>query len=285
MENNVPSSFSRWDKTAKLGLVSICVILAAVMLFFALSSPPQNGGGTVSGLVPDDAVNVALPNDKLDEVEAMLTPLLRGNVTAFESIDSANTGEIVAALLSHICEANGIEADETGAKTVSVSEVDALYSALFSVDSPKGHIQNGKVAKYDSENSVWLFYGSEYFPEYKVNIVSTYTLGDRVYVQVEAVKPAEVPSELPSEAPSEAPSEIPSEPEEEVTSEGTESEETVSDTVTSLPDEDVSSDIVSEDVSSEESVAPEIEYVTVRSVVVTLTATDGQYTVTEMREV
>lgn len=186
-----------------------------------------------------------------------------------------------SSLLSHICETDGIEADETGARTVSVSEVDTLYSALFSSPSPKGHVQNGKVAKYDSENSVWLFYGSEYFPEYKVNIVSTYTLGDRVYVQVEAVKPAEVPSE----APSEAPSKIPSEPEEEVTSEDTESEEAVSDTVTSLPDEDVSSDIVSEDVSSEESSTPEIEYVTVRSVVVTLTATDGQYTVTEMRNV
>lgn len=285
MENNVPSSFAKWDKRAKIGLVSICVLLIGLFVIISRTLPSAEKGNVSSGYVPNDAINTVLPKDKLEELEEMLAPLLRGNVTAFDSIDSANTGEIVASLLSHLCETKGIEEDETGAKTVLAEDVDALYSALFSSPSPKGNIQNGKVAKYDSKNGVWLFYGSEYFPEYEVEITATYTLGSTVYAELSAVKPAEMPSETPSEAPSETPSEF----EESVSSEETESEDVSSDTVTSLPEEEVSGeDVSSEETSSEEisseDVSSETEYVTVRSVVVTITVTDGKYTVTQMRD-
>lgn len=281
MENNVPSSFAKWDKRAKIGLVSICVLLIGLFVIISRTLPSAEKNNVSSGYVPNDAINTVLPKDKLEELEEMLAPLLRGNVTAFDSIDSANTGEIVASLLSHLCETKGIEEDETGAKTVLAEDVDALYSALFSSPSPKGNIQNGKVAKYDSKNGVWLFYGSEYFPEYEVEITATYTLGSTVYAELSAVKPAEMPSE--------APSEIPSEPEESVSSEEAESEDVSSDTVTSLPEEEVSGeDVSSEETSSEEisseDVSSETEYVTVRSVVVTITVTDGKYTVTQMRD-
>lgn len=271
-DKNIPRSFAQWDSAAKVGLAAIAAVL---LLFLALLIGAASKGGekdTSSGIIPGDAANVGLPEGKLAEVEAMLAPLLRGELSAFDGADDISSGDAVSALLSHLCLTRSYATNEDGAYIVPADEVGELYSSLFGVAPPRGDIDN--VAVYDAADDVYAFSGSDYHEEYEVSIISTHTLDDVVYVNVE-VKAPSVP--ISSEQSPESVEPVESVASDDVSTEGTVTDETVTDTG-SEPDSEISS----EDASSE---PEDISYVTLRKVIFTLKYTGNTYIITELRDV
>lgn len=293
-DKNIPTSFSRWDATAKIGLASLAVFLLACIIVPAVLLSSGDRGGTESAVIPGNAVDVELSRDKLELITDSISPILRGNLSSFDGADTLNSREAVCALLAHICLTEPIPIAANGAFLVPASRLDELYSSLFGIDAPRDDIQG--CVTYSADEDVFEYFGSEYHSEYTVNILSTRTLGNVVYIHAQSLAPVDIPSS--SSVPSES-GVSSGQASSDQTANGAAASGTASDSQdpsASGTETNVSSDTGSgsgassgsgSDSSGSGSVvsSPETEYRVVRNVVFTVTLSGNDYIITQLRDV
>ena len=271
---SAPPSVFEWEPAAKIGFATI--IAAVIIVILIIGGGIKNKNTDLPNTyIPNDAANLGLSEEKLNTIRGMLEPLLRGGFSPFDGADNIPSGEAVYSILSHLRSSNDYPIDSNGASLIPAAEVDALFVSLFGVSPPRGDV--GTTALYNRESGMYEFLGGEYHSEYIIDILSTRTLDDVVYIHVLVKVPLSLP---PSSA-------IPpsSVEESEVSSDMSESsQDSTTETSSDITISQTESTVTSEDESANSDI--EIaEYETVRNAIFTLNFVDGAYIITELRDV
>ncbi len=269
----------KWDSTATVGLVTLLAVsLLIVALIIGLSRPPKKE--PIPDSVPENAVPVELPEEQLLEMENRLTPLLLGQVEAFTGPEDIKVDQVMQALLFHgVWEATAFEETEDGAAKVPFVWAEERFEALFGQKLPYKEV-NAEGLRYEPETDEYVVYAHTttnahwYSGEnHWVNIVSTQTLDDTVFVHAEVIGETLVtPTPEVTPTPSETP--LP-----EATEEG---EETAAPQETEETEETAQLTATPEPTPTP---TPVLEEHTDRKVVCTLLYENGRYTLMAMRDV
>jgi len=183
----------KWDKEATVGLIALLVAAVALLLLFS-ALLRGNGTATVSsahaasGDVPQGATDIVLPADKLNDALSLVSPLLRAEVSAFDSPEEASDEQILTALLLHAVREENEGTYQEDWVLLECDEIDRRFASLLGRAPQLLSDTDGAVTRGDGiyclDPSLALYY-----PDYLITAEGAQTLGNTFYVHFTVTAP------------------------------------------------------------------------------------------------